>query len=273
MTSGRATDDGLTRHTRGMRITVTGLAITPVKGMRLKNVPSVELTDGGARGNRRFYVIDERGRMVNGKPLGALQTVIADYDERAAELALTFSDGTRVEGEVAYDGEVQTAFFSSQRTARLLAGPWSAALSERIGQPLRLVETDVGVDRGPAAGVSLISRGSLARLAQAAGTDSIDARRFRMLIEIAGVAAHAEDEWVGRRVRAGSALLSFTGHVGRCAVTTRNPDSGAVDLRTLHALTSYRRDHPSAEPLPFGIYGSVLEPGTISVGDAITVEG
>lgn len=254
-----------------MQINVTGLAITPVKAMRLQTVQMLELTRDGARGNRRFYIVDEHGRMVNGKPIGALQTVIADWDEVSGELTMTFADGERVGGQVTYDGEIQTKFFSSDRTGRLVVGPWSAALSERIGQPLRLVATDVGVDRGPEGGVSLISRGSLARLAQAARADSVDVRRFRMLIEIDGVAPHAEDEWVGRQVRVGETLLSFAGHVGRCAVTTRNPESGEVDLKTLHALTSYRSKHPSVEPLPFGIYGAVLEPGTVSVGDAVAV--
>jgi hypothetical protein len=45
---------------------VTGLATTVVKGTRLRPVSEVELESGGARGDRRFYLIDERGRMVNG---------------------------------------------------------------------------------------------------------------------------------------------------------------------------------------------------------------
>ncbi len=54
----------------------------------------IELDELGARGNRRFYVIDERGRMVNGKRLGDLQTVIADYDVESGQLGLAFPDGT-----------------------------------------------------------------------------------------------------------------------------------------------------------------------------------
>ncbi len=256
-----------------MRLTVSGLALTPVKAMRLRAVASVDLTSSGARGDRCFYVIDERARMVNGKPFGELQTVVADYDERRDELALTFADGERVSASVVCDGEIRTSFFGVERIDRLLHGPWSDALSERIGRPLRLVQTRVGVDRGVEGAASLISRASLARLARAAGTGSVDARRFRMLIEVDGAEPHEEDAWVGRRVRVGTALLSFNGHVGRCAVTTRNPDSGLVDLNTLRALSSYRHGHPSSEPLPFGIYGAVLEPGTVSVGDRVSVQG
>jgi uncharacterized protein YcbX len=116
----------------------------------------------------------------------------------------------------------------------------------------------------------LISRASLARLAQAGGKDSIDSRRFRMLIEIDGVSAHAEDAWVGRAVRIGETIVAFGGHVGRCLITSRDPDTGQVDLPTLDMLGDYRTGLGSTEPLPFGIYGRVLEPGAIQVGNDVT---
>ena len=116
--------------------------------------------------------------------------------------------------------------------------------------------------------MSLISRASLARLGDARDGDCrpIDVRRFRMLIEIDGVEAHAEDRWVGREVRLGAAKVEFKGHVGRCVITTRDPDTGEVDLPTLKMLGSYRLDLDTTEPLPFGIYGRVLEPGTVTGG-------
>jgi uncharacterized protein len=70
-------------------------------------------------------------------------------------------------------------------------------------------------------------------------------------------------------VRAGEALLRFEGHVGRCLVTSRNPESGTVDLPTLELLRGYRGELDSTEPLPFGIYGAVLEPGTVRLGDPV----
>ena len=44
---------------------------------------------------------------------------------------------------------------------------------------------------------------------------------------IEGVEAHEEDGWRGRRVRIGDAVVIPQGHVGRCAITTQNPDTGA----------------------------------------------
>ena len=117
--------------------------------------------------------------------------------------------------------------------------------------------------------VSLVSRGSLERLREEAGADApVDGRRFRMLFEIDGVAAHEEDDWLDRDVQVGDAVLRFNGDVGRCVVTSHDPDRGVTDLDTLGVLARYRREGRD-EPLPFGVYGSVVSPGRVRVGDAV----
>ncbi len=273
-----------------MAVTVTALSVAAVKGTRIRAVDSVELDDRGARGDRAFYVVDAAGALVNGKRLGLLQTVVADYDVVAGTLALRFADGDHVAAQVRFGPVIPTTFFSRPRDARVLEGPWAQALSDHAGSALRIVEADIGCDRGETGTTSLISRGSLARLAQAdtggsgSGSDGgemaaaraervVDARRFRMLIEIDGVRPHAEDRWVGREVTVGDAWLRFHGHVGRCVTTTRGPESGEVDLPTLQMLASYRRDEPSTEPLAFGIHGAVLRGGAVRVGDPVAPVG
>jgi uncharacterized protein YcbX len=251
-----------------------GLAFTPVKATRLHTVDRVELRPDGVSDNRRFYVIDDRDRMINSKISGELQTVIADYSHADRRLKLTLADGRVVEDEITLGDEVDTRFFSTQRRGRIVLGPWADVLSEVAGRSLRLVEpcdAGGGVDRGAEGAVSLISRASLARLAEVGDIESLDSRRFRMLVEIDGVGAHAEDRWVGNgsRVRIGEAVVSFTGHVGRCLITSRDPDTGVVDVPTLDLLGSYRGSLDSTEPLPFGVWGGVLEPGTVRLGDEV----
>jgi hypothetical protein len=250
-------------------ITVTGLSVVPVKAMRVVAMDKIELGPLGARGDRAFCVIDERGRMVNGKTVASLQTVVAEYDAEAGELGLAFPDGTVTRAALEYGATMPIRFFGHESSARELRGPWSEALSAQLGRPLRLVRPEIGVDRGRKGVASLVSLGSLRRLAQEAGEETVDPRRFRMLIEIDGVPAHAEDEWVGRRVRVGGALLAIHGHVGRCLITSRDPVTGQVTLPTLDLLGGYRREVTSTEPLPFGIHGEVLEPGSVRVGDAV----
>jgi uncharacterized protein YcbX len=248
---------------------VTGLATTVVKGTRLRPVSEIALESGGAPGDRRFYLIDERGRMVNGKQLGGLSAVVADYAADEHALTLTLPDGSIVRDRIEAGEELTTRFYSRPRRSRLIGGPWASALSDYLGQSLRLVESLGSVDRGARGAASLISRASLDRLAQAAGEPGVDVRRFRMLIEIDGVAAHAEDDWVGRRVTVGAARVVFHGHVGRCLVTSRDPDTGEINLPTLDILRDYRSELDTTEPLPFGIYGEVIVPGRIRIGDPV----
>jgi uncharacterized protein len=86
-----------------------------------------------------------------------------------------------------------------------------------------------------------------------------------------GLDAHSEDGWVGATVRVGEALVAFEGHVGRCNITTRNPVTGQVDVPTLKLLGTYRQELDTTEPLAFGVYGRVVEPGVVRVGDAVAV--
>jgi uncharacterized protein YcbX len=254
---------------------VSGLAVTPVKGTRLQEVDEIRLDRGGARGNRRFYVIDERDRMLNGKQLGGLNTVIAEYSDAERRLALTFPDGHVVEDQVRLGGVVSTRFFSRVAPARLVDGPWATVLSDHVGRTLRLVEAQNGgsVDRGTRGAASLISRASLAKLAGVAGEEWVDARRFRMLIEVDGLTAHAEDRWVSSRVRVGEATVTVNGHAGRCLITSRHPETGQIDLPTLDILRSYRGQLATTEPLAFGVYGEVTRPGRVRLGDDVVAEG
>jgi len=248
--------------------TVTALSVTPVKGMRLHRVDAIELGVLGAHGNRRFFVVDDRNRMVNAKMIGELQTVIASV--AGEQLQFVFPDGRTVRSPIELgEPSIDVRFFSASMQAQPVLGPLSDALSDHIGRPLRVMEGAAAGDRGRQGGASLISQGSLARLAEVAGTDAIDPRRFRMLIEVDGIAPHEEDGWVGRTVRIGDAAVRFHGHVGRCLITNRDPDTGVVDLPTLDLLGEYRRNVTSTEPLPFGIYGEVVQPGTIRLGDPV----
>jgi uncharacterized protein YcbX len=254
--------------------TIKVLHTTPVKGLRVVAREAVQLTATGVDENRRFYLIDDRARMVNGKTLGTLNEIVADYDHAARRLALTFPDGTRVAGEIECGERVVTRFYSRPAQAHELLGPFSGALSEHIGQPVRIVEgiDRSGIDRGRGGGVSIVSQASIDALARAAGATTVDARRFRMLVVAEGLEEpHEEDTWVGERLRIGEALVRVRGHVGRCNVTHRHPESGTEDLPALDLLREYRAGLATTEPLAFGVYGEVLTPGRIAVGDPVAL--
>ncbi|HEY6962775.1 MAG TPA: MOSC N-terminal beta barrel domain-containing protein [Gaiellaceae bacterium] len=252
-----------------MSARVAWISLTPVKATKLHLVDEVEVLESGVRGDRRFYLVNERGRLISDKDCGRLQTVVARYDEDTDTLSMTF-DGDDVTAPVERGEEVSTTFHRRPRAARLVVGPWAERLSALMGEPARLVEPELPApDRGRGGAATLLATSSLGALGAQLGVDGIDHRRFRMNFGIDGVDAHAEDAWRGRRVRVGDAVLIPQGHVGRCAITTQNPDTGVVDLDTLKALAAYRGALDATEPLPFGVHAAVQQPGRVRVGDPI----
>jgi MOSC domain-containing protein len=254
---------------------VAWIAFAPVKGLRLQHRDEVDITEDGIAGDRAFFVVDERGAMVSVTRLGPLAAVVADHDASAQTLSLRFPDGAEVAGPVELGEPEPVRFYGLNLRARPLNGAFAEALSEHCGTPLRLVAAPperIGVDRGRDGAVTLLSIGSLERLREAAGeTEAVDGRRFRMTFGIEGLEAHEEDEWVDREVRVGGARVRVAGNVGRCAATTRQPDTGVVDFKTLHYLKAYRDEVETTEPLPFGVHARVVEPGHVRVGDAVAL--
>jgi len=93
-----------------------------------------------------------------------------------------------------------------------------------------------------------------------------------MLFELDGCEPHEEDTWVKRHVRIGEALVRIRGDVGRCAITTQNPDSGVPDFDTLRTLKAYRPEtanEKGKKHLPFGVYGEVVESGKVALSDDV----
>ena len=251
---------------------IAWISLTPVKATALQHPEEVELLESGPKGDRRFYFVSEAGRLISDKDWGGLQLVRSEYDEDGDTLTLRFPDGDAVTAPVERGESVTTTFHRRPREARLVVGPWSDAVSTRMGERVRLVEPErTAPDRGRGGAATLLSTGSLAALADALGVDDVDRRRFRMNFGIDGLDRHGEDAWRGRRVRIGEAVVVPQGNVGRCAITTQNPDSGLVDLDTLKALAAYRREVESTEPLPFGMHAAVAEPGLVRVGDPVSL--
>jgi uncharacterized protein len=257
-----------------MPAAVSWISFTPVKGLRLQSRDEVHVSEDGVPGDRAFFLVDERGAMVSATRIGPLVAVVADHDAQAGILSLRFPDGDAVAGAVELGEREAVGFGGLTLQASPVLGEFSAALSEHCGNGrLRLFAAPPersGLDRGRVGAVTLLSVASLERLREQAGeTEAVDPRRFRMTFGVEGLEAHEEDTWLDRDVRVGDVLLRVTGNVGRCALTTRQPDTGVVDFKTLHHLRAYRGDMPTTEPLPFGVHARVLQPGRVRLGDPV----
>ena len=250
---------------------VSLLSIAPVKGLALLHPHEVFLGPGGVAENRRFHLVDADARRYGLLRDGSLALVSARYDPDLDRLELLFPDGSAVAGVVELRERITTDFYGRDVPGHVVKGPWAHALSAYVGRPLRLVRPDAagaGVDRERGS-VTMLSDASLEELARHARVDgAVDGRRFRMLIQIGGCRPHEEDEWLGRRVRVGDAIVVLHEQVARCAITTQNPETGRRDFDTLRTIKEYRgvRD---GEALDFGVYGEVVAPGGVRVGDAV----
>jgi hypothetical protein len=234
----------------------------------LHHPDEIRLDPFGVAVDRRFYLIREDGRLLAGVHHGPLALVLADWDALRDRLRFTFPDGAVVEDDVRLGAPELTDFWGHRVEGRLVVGPWAEALSVFAGRPVRLVKADVSAGAVDVEPVTLVSSESIAELAGRAGLDSLDGRRFRMLLEIEGCAPHEEDTWRGRHVRIGEALLEIGGPVPRCATTTRDPATGQRDLDTLREIAAYRGKR-EGKHVDFGVYASVVEPGRVRVGDPV----
>ncbi|HET7328580.1 MAG TPA: MOSC N-terminal beta barrel domain-containing protein [Nocardioidaceae bacterium] len=253
--------------------TITRLSTTPVKGLMLHHPDSIDLTTQGAAGDRLFYLVDDTGTLQSCTRNPGLYGLSAAYDNENRRLEVTRGDDVLLSDIVEPSNAVETDMWGLRTiTAGVVADPlWSTFFSDIVGSRVQLLQT-----RGSAYDVhpvTLLGTASVEELAHQAGLASVDSRRFRMLIEFSGGDPHIEDSWNGTRLQVGEATLRAGGPVKRCAATTRDPDSGAVNLQTLRMITTYRGRQHSELGLGanFGIYGEVVEPGTVSVGDSLKV--
>ena len=248
--------------------TVARLNIAPVRSLGLESRTEIRLDSNGVSEDRRFFLVDETGRLVDGLIAGPIVQVEARTDPAATMLRLAFPDGTVVEDTITLGTPIQARIYGRTATGHVVNGPWAAALEEIAGRSLQVVRCDeVGGTRAghPA---SLVTDGSLAELGRQLGTAAVDGRRFRMLIELDGGEPHEEDTWVGQRVSLGEAILRISAPVPRCAMTTHHPETGLADLDTLRAIMGYRGFGEGRDIL-FGVWGEVERPGTIRVGDEL----
>ena len=252
---------------------VAWLHVAPIKALAIEPRDRVYIGPLGVEGDRRFCIIESDTRkMINAKRAPHLVAVRPELS--AEHLTLHLPNRAQVRGEIALGELLTITIFGRECEARAVEGPFNAALTQIAQRDVMLVRLEregEGVDRSDDGGAaSLLSEASLRAIADAGGaTRPVDPRRFRMLVGVAGVPAHAEDEWIGSPVQVGNAVLVPKGNVGRCAVTTLDPDSGKSDFDTLAALAKYRGEKVTTEQLPFGVWARVAQPGAVAVGDLV----
>ena len=246
-----------------MPVTVSQLAIAPVKGMRLQRSAEIQLGHHGVTGDREFLIVDDDGKLLlTGRNPGLLR-IEPSWEPARNLLALRFPDGSVVQDAPEPGTAAVTRMYDGREIpGRVISGPLSAALSRYLGRAVHLFKRAAdhhGSDDRP---VTLMSEASLRALAAEFSGTAPDPRRFRMSITVAGADPWAEHSWSGQQVTIGDTTLRVLAPVPRCVVTTRNPESGATDARILHALAQLR----GKNDITFGVWCEIIQPGHIQVG-------
>ncbi|MGH2679379.1 MAG: MOSC domain-containing protein [Actinomycetota bacterium] len=250
--------------------TLTRLAVTPVKALRLSHPTEAEVTAAGIPTDRRFYLIDEAGALVDASDHGGLQRIEPDYDPATERLRITFPDGSTVEDAAdRLDGAITTDFFGRSVDGHLLDGRFSGAFTRAIGSPVRLARVARDGDGQDVHPLTIVSSASVRALGAHGDRADLDARRFRINLEVDGCEPYEEDTWEGATVRVGEASIRLRGQIPRCVVTTLAPDTGEKDFPTLNLIARFRPRIEGRRGLPFGMYAEVVESGRVRVGDAV----
>lgn len=238
---------------------VVSVGYAAVKGTRHRGRREVRVGPDGVVGDRRWCLVDVAARQV-------LRTVA-----HPGLLRLEVADGELPAATGGAAGDLLTCdYWGREVTLELLDHPLAAAAGRLLGLPSG---RDVRLAAAPARGVvyagavSLVALATLEALADEVG-EPVDPRRFRAnLVVDTGLPARSEEDWVGRELRVGGAVLRPTALTTRCAVVDHHPVTGERDLRLLAAL-------PLVAGAPVcGVDGAVVTGGVVRAGDAVGLLG
>jgi len=191
------------------------------------------------------------------------------FDHRSKRLRIAESGAPVVEAAIDAAGRARIAAAVQEYVLSLADNPL-AAHPERL--PIRLIgdgETPRHQDN-EAGETTLHSRESLAAVAAAAGSGTMDELRFRSNVAIEGVEAWDELGWVGRGIRIGGVTFDAVRPKVRCLAVDANPASGTRDLPLMKTIKAAFGQAQSTFGVGMQAHGGG---GRIRVGDTLEITG
>lgn len=266
-----------------------------VKSMGGEGLDEALVTDGGLLGDRGYALIDQSNGKIGSAKMptkwGGLLALHATFvaPPRAGEplppVKIDWPNGDTVISDA---GDVDARLSKTVgRTVKLTTTRPETISLERLDP---LADEEVILDIGAImmegrfsdyAALHLLTTASLARLSELSPDIAFEAGRFRpnLVIEAAsGQHGFIENDWVGRTVAIGDDVrLRISDPTPRCAIPTLAQHGGIeADSRTLRAIVEH-----NVLPVPLlddrvlpcvGVYGFVIQGGSVRKGDAVRVE-
>ena len=258
---------------------IDSLFVYPIKSCGGIAVDASRVTARGLEHDRRWMVVDERGKFLTQRTRPEMALVRTAFGDGGFEvtraglpplrLPFVVAEGARLDVEVWGDGVAAVRHEEgSVWFARALgAGVQLVCMPDDARRPVDPEYARDGDVVSFADGFPLLvaNRSSLDALA-AADAAAVDMRRFRPNLVVAGPAAWAEDAWSALVVGDGALTLRTPKPCARCSIPGVDPDSAAVTKEPLRTLAKLRtRDHQTW----FGINAIPDGGGAVRVGDPV----
>ncbi len=230
--------------TRGRVLLVTRY---PVKSMGGEALSTAQVGPSGLVADREYAVYGADGKLASGKHSRRFRRMDPVFDlvaaTRGSDTVVMLADGT--EAVVGQQGS-------------------DAILSGHFGEPVTLRrETDTM--HQDAAQLSIVGSATLEELGRHEGDGRpLDPRHLRANVVVQTELPYAEDDWVGHDLTIAGTRVHVDLPIERC----RMVGVAQVGLPSRPGMLRAVSDHHA---LQAGVYASILQRGTISLGDVVTV--
>ena len=273
----------------------------PVKSMQSERLESSVVGERGLAGDRAYALIDvDTGHLCSAKhprKWGALFACHAAFVREPAEdetpnVAIRLPEGSVVRSDDPDVDERLSALVG--RKVRLDAAAPPEAIIEEVwpevkgpdfygpreeadedGEAVIDFRASLAVPGGffDLSAIHLVTTNSLEELSKRERAISFDERRFRpnIVVAIDGEEGFVENDWGGKTVRVGDAVVAVAIPTPRCVMTTLANDDLPHDKGVLKALADHNRvTIGTMGSFPcLGVNASVSQGGTIRIGDAV----
>ena len=260
-----------------MSLHLASIHVYPVKSLGGFALPEARLSDRGLEHDRRWMLVDDRGRFVSQREvpeMALLHCTPMDAgfritDIRAGDhidLPWSWEEGETVATSVW--GDTVMAHAATPEQSR-----WFRRRSSRLDRLVYMPEAaQRTVDPKYALGITSLSDGYPYMLLSQASLDDLNGRlerpvpmdRFRPNFVIAGGQAFQEDGW--RDLAIGTCHFELVKTCARCVIPNTDQHTADRTAEPLRTLTTYRRD---GDRILFGMNAMARSGDVVRTGDPV----
>lgn len=257
----------------------------PVKSMMGEELNATEVIEQGLLGDRAYALVDTAtGKIVSAKnpkrwgQMFDFRAALAESPQKGKTLPsvkITLPNGSLVLSDNAEIDQLLSDVLD--REIKLLtAAPAKPSLEEYWpvieGLPYQDTVTDEATLSNTffdLATVHLLTTATLDRLQELTPTSEFETRRFRPHLVIKSPNSEksfVENDWIGHMLAIGNEVrISVTGPCPRCVMTTLAQGELLNDISILRTAVQHNQGN-------VGIYGTVVQGGTVRRGDTVNLE-